>query len=87
MTADEEAIIIAKHSLTQAPAHFRLPEMPQMALHSSLFARISATTQELLHKNAMTTPKDPSELLTPQQLASCPQVDNASITYCLQIHR
>ena len=86
VTADEWATNFAKHSLTQALPQCRLPEMPQMALHSSLFARISATTQELLHKNAITTPRDLSELLTPQQLASCPQVgmDPSSIVYRLQ---
>ena len=47
--------------------------MPQLALHSSLFARISATTQGLLQKNARTAPKSLSELLTPEQLAACPQ--------------
>ena len=47
--------------------------MPQMALHSSLFARISATTQDLLQKNTRPIQKELSELLTPQQLAACPQ--------------
>ena len=47
--------------------------MPELALHSSLFARISATTQELLRKNARSCPKSLSELVTPQQLAACPQ--------------
>ena len=47
--------------------------MPQMALHSSLFARISATTQDLLQKNTRPVQKELSELLTPQQLAACPQ--------------
>lgn len=48
--------------------------MPQMALHSSLFARISATTQDLLQKTSRPVlQKEPSELLTPQQLAACPQ--------------
>lgn len=47
--------------------------MPELALHSSLFARISATTQELLRKHARSCPKSLSELVTPQQLAACPQ--------------
>lgn len=47
--------------------------MPVLALHSSLFARISATTQDLLRKNARSCPKNLSELVTAQQLAACPQ--------------
>ena len=47
--------------------------MPELALHSSLFARISATTQDLLRKNARSCPKSPSELVSAQQLAACPQ--------------
>ncbi len=47
--------------------------MPELALHSSLFARISATTQDLLRKNARSCSKSPTELVTAQQLAACPQ--------------
>lgn len=47
--------------------------MPQMALHSSLFARISASTQDLLQRNQKASHAALSELLTPQQLAACPQ--------------